>query len=93
MQTRRLHSARKEHYWACPIGAYRIKFKRPGPDKCPCDYRTLPVETVEHIVARCPKYQRKRHRDGPRSVRGWSDFLRQNFFAFTFGTPIVWDPG
>jgi hypothetical protein len=42
-----------------PIGAYCQKFKIPGPDKCPCDYHTLPDESVEHVTARCPKYRRK----------------------------------
>jgi ribonuclease HI len=75
-----------------PIGAYRRKFKIPGPDKCPCDYHTLPDESVEHVTARCPKYRRKRHHAAPRTVGGWCNFLRQNFFAFAFGVPIVWDP-
>jgi hypothetical protein len=70
-----------------PVGAYRLKFK------CPCDYNTLPVETVEHIVNHCRLYRRMKHRAGPRSVGGYAAFIRGNHFVFAFENPIMWDPG
>jgi hypothetical protein len=51
-----------------PIGGYCRKFKKPGPDKCPCDYCTLPSKMVEHIYLQCPCHHREKHKTGVWSI-------------------------
>jgi hypothetical protein len=76
-----------------PVGAYRCRFHIEGPDKCSCDFRILPPETVEHVVHVCPRHRRKRWRGGSYSVANHCDFLRANPSAIAFNPIIAWDPG
>src|SRR5882672_1599200 len=64
-----------------PIGSYRVRFRKATSGLCSCGL----LETVDHVIHRCPKY--RRHRDPRRRLEAviFLKFLRQNPSAFAFG--------
>ena len=64
-----------------PIGAFRSKFFPEEPTSCSCGY---PMETVAHVLYRCPKYIRETEPSEKLLYKWLIDFLCANESAFAF---------